>query len=204
MMKRKMNPSDIFELMEEDKFPLFTRGDIVLTNNHESFLSRLIRLRGKIAGEEHLCSHVELYMMSGHSIGADRKVDLRPLRRFFRGKHDVYVMHHKKLDDCQRDSIVSESLRSLKRPYDYTGLLWQALDGITHTSIFSKLFNRDVFVYCSEFVERVYKKAVNKKVSMKKIGTSTPGDIMLYTVPHKDWACMFSMVKRGKEWDIVM
>jgi hypothetical protein len=195
-----MEPKQFYKNLEKKNFPMFTRGDIILTNHHKSWLAKLIRFKGKLEGDDPLCNHVEMYLLTGHSIGANRRVDVKGIEKFFKGKHDVYVFHRKGLTSAHCDKLVAEALRYLNKPYNYTGLLWQALDGITFSSFFSGVFNRDFLVYCSELLQRVYKKALNMKIATKKVGSATPDNIMDYLEKQDRWVCKLTMYKKDKEW----
>ena len=188
-------PKEVFKQLEKDNFPTFTRGDIVFTNNHRSLLARLIRFRGKVEGETPVCNHVEMYLLNGYSIGANRKVDINSLKRYFNGKHDVIVMHNKKISEEGRDKLVKEALRYLHKPYDSIGIVWQALDCITFSTFFSRVFNKKFFVYCSELLQRVYMTAVRRRISKKKVGAATPNNIFEFVKKHPNWECVFIMRK---------
>ena len=103
---KKIGPKDIYKKLEEDNFPRFTRGDLIFTNNHKSILARLIRFRGKLEGESPCCNHTEMYLLNGHSIGANKTININSLKRFFKNKHDICVMHNVKISK-EGDSTIA-------------------------------------------------------------------------------------------------
>jgi hypothetical protein len=196
-----MEPKDKYQELKLNNFPMFLRGDIVLTNNLDSMLASLIRFRAKLKGKEPYCNHEEMYLMNGNCIGANKKIDIGDLNRFFTGKHEVYIFRDILLTEEERNKLVIEALRKYGKMYDAFGIVWQALDAITFSTFFSKMFNKDFLYYCSEFVQRVYDKAVQRNPSISDVGCGTPNDSFLYKCFSPDFKCVFMMRKNDDgEW----
>jgi len=197
-----MKPQKIYKELQEDNFPLFMRGDNVFTNNHKSNLAFLIRLKAKLKGNEAICNHEELYLYNGKCIGANKKVEIGDLDRFFKGKHDVYIFRDTTLSIKQRNNLVLEAIGYFGTSYDTLGIVWQGLDAITKSTFFSRIFNKKHVVYCSEFIQRITETALQKNPSLSDVGVGTPNDSLLYKTFSEDFECVFMMKKTNLgDWE---
>ena len=196
-----MHPKEKYQELKLNNFPMFLRGDIVLTNNLSSIVASLIRFRAKLKGKEPYCNHEEMYLKNGKCIGANKRIDIEDLDRFFKGKHEVYIFRDLLLSEEERNNLVMEAVGWYGKLYDYLGIVWQALDAITFSTLFSKMFNKGLFCYCSEFIQRVYDNAVQRNPSLSDVGCGTPNDSFLYKCFSPDFKCMFMMKKNDiDEW----
>jgi len=191
---------NLYENMKKDNFPLFLRGDIILTNNHKSLFARLIRFAGRLGGSNPEVNHVEMYLGNGTSFSADAKMCKHDIERYFQGKHDVYFYRCIVLSEDDRNKLSAESQLWEGKPYDVLGIFWQALDAITGNG-FSRKYNTDMLAYCSELIQRIYWK-IKRRVSKKVVGEATPDDIRIYISQSKIWRLVFSIRKIGNEWVI--
>jgi len=192
-----MKPQETYNKLQKDNFPLLIRGDNVFTNNHTSKLARLIRLKAKLKGNEPICNHEELYLYNGKCIGANKKVEIGGLDRFFKGNHDIYIFRDKTLSVEQRNNLVLEAIGYFGTSYDTLGIVWQGLDAITKSTFFSRMFNKKRIVYCSEFIQRITESALQKNPSLSEVGVGTPNDSLLYKTFSEDFECVFMMRKNA-------
>jgi len=189
-----VKPKEIFQKIEADGFKQFVRADIILTNNLSGVFAKLIRLK-----TNGVCTHGELYAFTGHTIGANRNgVDINNLKQFFNGKNTVCVYRRKGLKQADRTRILYNACRWLHRPYDWLGIICQALDFIFRTTWFSRKFNGSYLPYCSELIGRAYKH--KRKVSGKSIESTTPQDIFDFVSASPKWKLVFHMLKADGEW----
>ena len=196
-----MKPKDKYQELKLNNFPMFIRGDIVLTNNLSSIMAFLIRFRAKLKGKEPYCNHEEMYLKNGKCIGANKRIDIGDLDRFFKGKHEVYIFRDVLLSKEERNNLVVEAVGWHGTLYDYLGIVWQALDAITFSTFFSRMFNKDFLYYCSEYIQRVYDKAVQRNPSISDVGCGTPNDSFLYKCFSSDFKCVLMMRKNDEgEW----
>jgi len=197
-----MDPKEIYKKLASNNFKMFLRGDIVLTNNIESKIASLIRFRAKLKGNKAYCNHEEMYLMNGKCIGANKKVEIGDLSRFFTGKHEVYIFRDTTLSNEDRNSLVIEAIRYYGKMYDSLGIVWQALDAITFSNFFSKTFNKDIFCYCSEYIQRAYFNALQRNPSISDVGCGTPNDSFIYKCFSSDFKCIFMMKKNDSgKWE---
>ena len=190
-----MNPKEIYKQLKVDNFPMLVRGDIVLTNNIESKIAKLIRLKAKLKGNEAHCNHEEMYLLNGQCIGANKKVEIGDLKRFFDGKHEVYIFRDKLLDTELRNELILEAIKWYGTPYDALGIVWQGLDAVTFSTFFSRTFNKGLLVYCSEFVQRVYWRTLRMNPSLSEVGVGTPNDSFLFKVWSFNFECVLMLTK---------
>jgi hypothetical protein len=192
-------PYPVYKSLSKNDFPLFLRGDIILTNNRRSWFAKLIRFAGRLRGGDPTVNHAEMYLASGRAFSADVKMCIHDIERYFKGNHDIYFYRCVELDNIDRDRLVAEAMRWKGKSYDVLGILWQALDAITGDS-YSKKHNTDVLAYCSELLQRIYWKAVKRKVSKKAIGAATPDNIEVYIDKSKLWKQIFVLKKEKGKW----
>ena len=196
-----MNPRKLYKNLSKNNFPLFLRGDIILTNNHKSWFARLIRFAGRLRGSDPRVNHAEMYLANGKSFSADVKMCIHGIKRYFKGKHDIYFYRCVELDDIDRDRLVTEALRWKGKSYDILGIVWQVLDAITGNG-YSEKHNTNKLAYCSELIQRIYWKAIKRKVSRKAIGAATPDNIEVYVDKSNLWKQIFVLKKEKGKWSI--
>jgi len=198
-----MKPKEIYKNLSKDNFPLFLRGDVILTNNHKSLFARLIRFAGRLGGSDPIVNHAEVYLSMGKSFSADRKMCVHGIEQYFKGKHDIYFYRCIELNDEDRDKLVAEAIKKWTgKPYDILGIFWQALDAITGKN-YSEKYNTSKLAYCSELVQRLYWK-IRRKVSKEAIGSATPDDIRIYVDKSKIWKLIFSLKKKDGKWIVIV
>lgn len=195
MSFKKIAKREYQELVDSNYGGL-VRGDIVLTNCHSSLIAKAIRLKGrKDSGECHV-NHAELYIGSGLDIAAELTINIHPIKKFFSGKHDIYVFRNIKLTKEQRNQIVADSFVFHGKLYDILGIFGQALSFLTRIAIFSKLVNSKGLLYCSELVSKVYKQSTDSFLENKDYQTITPDDIYDFCIQNSNvWVCVFELIK---------
>lgn len=183
-----------YKKLSETRFAPLLRGDIVLTNHHSSLLAKAIRLKGRKDSGECKVNHAELYIGSGLSIAAELTINIHPIKKFFTGKHDVYVFRNTKLTQAQRNQLVSDSFVFHGRFYDVLGIVGQAMSYLTRMGIWAKLVNSSNSLYCSELVAKVYKQTI-PFLPQRSYKIITPDDIFDYCWGGIDWNCVYTLLK---------
>lgn len=204
MIKNKKHPKEFFKFLKKRKFNMFETGDIIFTNNHDHWLAKLIRFKAKRDNECPMCNHVETYVDDGLSFTADYKMRFHGIKKYFRGKHDIFVIRRKDLSYNDKIKLIREMNKWKGKPYDFLGILWQGLDGLFRTSLFSQLFNKNIFAYCSELEQRIWWGALKITIDDKKVGVSTPNNIFIHLMGNKEWDNIFWMCKSNltNKWSI--
>lgn len=176
-------------------FGPFSRGDIVLTNCHDSIFAKLIRLKGRVDSNDCKVNHAELYIGSGTNISAELTINIHPIKKFFKGKHDVYVFHNIAISQEQRNAIVAESLVHHGKLYDVLGIIGQAISFLTRSDYFAKLINSKSLLYCSEFLAKIHKKILSRFIPSQNYLSVTPDNIFDFCMIDRDWICSYKLVK---------
>jgi len=195
-----MNPKEIYAQLKADNFPMLVRADTVITNHIDSKIASMIRFRSKLKGNKAYCNHEEMYLLNGQCIGANKKVEIGGLDRFFDGKHEIYIFRDKLLDIELKNELILEAIRWYGTRYDALGIVWQALDAVTFSTLFSRTFNKGLAVYCSEYLQRVYWNALRTNPSISEVGAGTPNDSFLYKVHSPDFTCVLMLTKEDGVW----
>jgi hypothetical protein len=195
-----MNPKEFYKEIESKNFPMLKRGDLIFTNNHHSFFAKAIRFFGRLSGRQPLCNHVEMYVGSGKAFSADYVMKLHQIKRYFSGKHDVYILSRTDLYKDDRDALIAEAMLWEWKPYDVKGIILQALDVITGKKL-SEKYNDEKLAYCSELVQRLYYDALCIKLHSDKCGAVTPDEIFHF-ISKKDniWTTKLWVMKIEKTW----
>lgn len=201
-MSFKKQAKQAYKKLLNDNFRPLNRGDIMLTYCHGSIFAKLIRLKGIVDSGKCHVNHAELYLGSGHSIAAELTVNTHPIKKYFKGKHDVYIFHNAKLTQEQRNAIVAESLVYHGKFYDVLGIVGQALAFLTQMNFWTKTINTRILVYCSEMVAKIYRAVVSNFMPNQDPETVTPDNIYDFCDPNADWICSFKLVRSQRCPDI--
>lgn len=144
-----------YSRLENAHFPQFRRGDLIFVKDYSSLYGSLISLKAvKDSGSSDV-THVERYIGDGKTVTQDLKVKCAKIKRFFNGKHDIYVFSNNRYSTNTRNALVAESMIYYGTPYDIKGVFGQACSLFLGNRSYERLINSHNTFYCSEFIYTV-------------------------------------------------
>jgi cell wall-associated NlpC family hydrolase len=157
MKSLKDNPKELFKLQADKNFPIFKRGDIILTNHRTSWIAKQIRKLTREAGEGFsLVNHALIYISDGRGIEAGSwRIYFCKIKKYFTGNHEVYIMRKIGLTDAERNEKVWEAIKYLNRTYGYLQIAGLAIYNKTGWR-WAKKIKTPFGMICSGLVGQVY------------------------------------------------